>query len=369
MGQEELRAYIEQSRQEAKQAASGVKDFIIFDFGFIPDAPFIRPETKRIIDSIVQYHQTGIPRNLIVTGPRGSGKTLTMRYLERALRTTIGLPIHGVNCRIYNSSFKVLAHILKLRPRGYSYSELCEIFEREVPGNAVIVLDEIDLLGEKDIRKDVLYFLSRSPNRYFVVLLSNNPRFLRSLDESTRSSLQPETIFFRNYCATEILEILQDRARTGLREVDPGLLEEISGLTAKNTNGDVRVAIKTLLHCATNRDMQVQDCFKKAREDVVTDVLESLNEKALLIIKAAYLEPTKLVKSIYQRYVHRYVHLSRDYREEPYGYTQFYSTLGYLSSLGMIMLVTAKVDRTFTNRLEPLVSVGELDGVMNRRFQ
>jgi archaeal cell division control protein 6 len=365
MGQEELRAYIEQSRQEAKQAASGVKDFRIFDFGFIPDAPFIRPETKRIIDSIVQYHQTGIPRNLIVTGPRGSGKTLTMRYLERALRTTIGLPIHGVNCRIYNSSFKVLAHILKLRPRGYSYSELCEIFEREVPGNAVIVLDEIDLLGEKDIRKDVLYFLSRSKNRYFVVLLSNNPRFLRSLDESTRSSLQPETIFFRNYCATEILEILQDRARTGLRKVDPGLLEEISGLTAKNTNGDVRVAIKTLLHCATNRDMQVQDCFKKAREDVVTDVLESLNEKALLIIKAAYLEPTKLVKSIYQRYVH----LSRDYREEPYGYTQFYSTLGYLSSLGMIMLVTAKVDRTFTNRLEPLVSVGELDGVMNRRFQ
>jgi Cdc6-like AAA superfamily ATPase len=365
MGQEDLLEYIERSRREAKQAASAVKDFRVFDFGFIPEAPFIRPETKRIIDSIVQYHQTGIPRNLVVTGPRGSGKTLTMRYLERALRTTLGLPFFGVNCRVYNTSYKVLAHILKVRSRGYAYSELCEIFEREIPGNAVIVLDEIDLLGEKDIRKDVLYFLSRSPNRYFVVLLSNNPRFLRSLDESTRSSLQPETIFFRNYCATELLEILQDRARTGLHEVAPGLLEEISGLTAKNTNGDVRVAIKTLFYCATNRDMPVQECFRKAREDVVTDVLQSLNEKALVILKAAYSEPTRLVKSIYQKYVD----LSREYREESYGYTQFYATLGYLSSLGVIMLITAKVDRTFTNRLEPLVSEEDLNGVMSRRFQ
>lgn len=365
MGQEDLLAYIEQSRREARQAASAVKDFRVFDFGYIPEAPFIRPELKKIINALVEYHETGIPRHLVLTGSRGAGKTLAMRYLEKALRSTLGLSFHGVNCRIHNSSFKVLSQILKVRPRGYSYSELCERFEREVQPGTVIVLDESDLLSEKDFRKDVLYFLSRSRNRYFVVLLTNNTRFLRSLDESTRSSLQPESILFPDYNATEILEILQDRAQTGLNGLMPGLLEEISALVAKSTNGDVRVAIKTLLYCATNKGMSVQDCFKKAREDVVMDVLGNLNEKALLILKAAFAEPTKLVKSIYQGYVDH----SRSFHEEPYGYTQFYSTLGYLASLGVIMLITAKVDRTFTNRLEPLVSEEELMVVMGKRFQ
>ncbi len=287
-----------------------------------------------------------------------------MRYLEKALHPTLGIPFHGVNCRIHNTSFKVLSHILNVRPRGYSYSELCEKFEREIPAGAVIILDECDLLGEKDIRKDVLYFLSRSRNRYLVVLLTNNARFLRSLDEATRSSLQPEPIFFREYAAQEILEIMQDRARTGLHEVAPGLLEEISAATVKSTNSDVRVAIKTLLYCATNKGT-VQECLRRAREDVAVDVLNGLNDKALLILKAAFQEPTKLVKAIYQRYLT----ISTAYREEPMGYTFFYSTLAYLASLGVIMLISAKVNRTFTNRLEPLVSPEELEGVFTRRFR
>ena len=150
-----------------------------------------------------------------------------------------------------------------------------------------------------------------------------------------------------------------------MKAVDPGLLEEISALTAKNTNGDVRVAIKTLLYCATIEAETVQGCFDKAREDVVIDVLNSINEKGLLILKAALEEPSKLVKAVYQRYVGQ----SRGFKEEPYGYTQFYSTLGYLASLGVILLVSAKVDRTFTNRIEPLILVQELEAAMAHRFQ
>jgi hypothetical protein len=98
---------------------------------------------------------------------------------------------------------------------------------------------------------------------------------------------------------------------------------------------------------------------------VVIDVLNSINEKGLLILKSALEEPSKLVKSVYQRYVDQ----SRGYKEEPYGYTQFYSTLGYLASLGAILLVSAKVDRTFTNRIEPLISAQELEAAMSHRFQ
>ena len=365
MGQEELLAYIEQSRQEAERVASSVKDFRVFSFDHIPDRPVIRPEVKRIVDCLVRYQGSSIARHMVVFGARGCGKTLTFRYLEKAFSDRLKLPFFGVNCRIHNSSFKALAALLKAKPRGYAYSELCDRFEKEIPGPAVIVLDEADMLVENDLRRDILYFLSRSPNRYSLVLLSNNHRYLKQLDESTRSSLQPEVISFRNYSAGEILDILKDRAETGLQSVAPGLLEEIAAMTAKNTNGDVRVAIKALLYCSTGEAPTVAQCFAKAREDVVKDVLVGTNDKALLILKASLEEATKLVKSVYQHYTT----LSHACGEEPYGYTQFYSTLGYLASLGLILMVSAKVDRTFTNRIEPLVSPEELSAVFADRFQ
>jgi Cdc6-like AAA superfamily ATPase len=365
MGQDDLLAYIEQSRQEAERVASNVKDYRVFSFDHIPDRPVIRPELRRIIDCLVRYQGSGIARNMIVFGARGCGKTLTFRYLEKAFATKLNLPFFGINCRIHNSSFKALAALLKAKPRGYAYSELCERFEREIRGPAVIVLDEADMLVENDLRRDILYFLSRSPNRYSLVLLSNNPRYLKELDESTRSSLQPEVISFKTYAAGEILDILKDRAETGLKSVEAGLLEEIAAMTARNTNGDVRVAIKALLYCSTGEAPTVAECFSKAREDVVKDVLVGINDKALLILKASLEDQTRLVKSVYQQYMV----ISRNCGEEPYGYTQFYSTLGYLASLGLILLVSAKVDRTFTNRIEPLISAEELNSVFAGRFQ
>ena len=362
---ESLLEYIEQSRKEAERVGSRVKSFRVFDFSFIPDKPLVRPETKRIIDCLVRYQQTGIPRNLVIVGPRGCGKTLTFRFLEKTFAEKLKLRFFGVNCRIHNSSYKALAALLRTSARGYAYAELTERFEREIPSPAVIVLDESDMLCDKNLRRDILYFLSRSVKRYSVVLLSNNHRYLKQLDESTRSSLQPEVISFRSYSAGEILDILKDRAATGLKVVEPGFLEEIAAMTAKNTNGDVRVAIKALLYCATKEAATVAECFSKAREDVVKDILANTNEKALLILKASLEEPTKLVKTVYQQYVT----LSRNYREEPYGYTQFYSTLTYLASLGLVWLVSAKVDRTFTNRVESLISQAELSAVFAQRFQ
>jgi Cdc6-like AAA superfamily ATPase len=78
------------------------------------------------------------------------------------------------------------------------------------------------------------------------MLLSNNPKFLHVLDESIQSTLQPEIVHFRNYDATEIEQILLDRALIGLKTTPTPVLSEIAAMTAKNTHSDVRVAIKTL---------------------------------------------------------------------------------------------------------------------------
>jgi Cdc6-like AAA superfamily ATPase len=149
-----------------------IKDFSVFDFSYVPQSPLIRPETERIAESLLRYHQTTIARNLVVIGPRGCGKTVTLRHLGKYfLGRGVALPFYTINCRVNSTSFKVLAEILRVRPRGYSFSELCSQFEREIPSPAIIVLDEAEMLADKGGRNDVLYFLSRSPKRYSIVLL------------------------------------------------------------------------------------------------------------------------------------------------------------------------------------------------------
>jgi Cdc6-like AAA superfamily ATPase len=98
---ENLLDYIEKSREEAERVGSSVKDFRVFDFSFIPDKPLVRPETKRIIDCLVRYQQTGIPRNLAIVGPRGCGKTLTFRYLAKALKEKLDRArVRPVHCTL-----------------------------------------------------------------------------------------------------------------------------------------------------------------------------------------------------------------------------------------------------------------------------
>ncbi|MDD4869544.1 MAG: orc1/cdc6 family replication initiation protein [Kiritimatiellae bacterium] len=365
MPEDDIEVYIQKSREQAERLNSGVKDFTVFDLNHIPDKPLIREEVKKIVDVFVRYHQTGIPRNLLIAGARGSGKTLTLKYLAKTFSGKLGLPFHAVNCRVHNTSFKALAHMLKVRPRGYSYSELCTRFEEQIPDKAVIVLDEVDMLSEKDFRKDILYFLSRSVRRFNVVLLSNNPKFVNTLDESTRSSLQPDLLVFRNYSAVEIHEILQERARVGLHSSDDAILAEISALVARNTNSDIRVAIRTLLYVVTHEASSVAECFDQARHDIMGDMLQNLNDKALLVLRSAVDDPTGFVKQVYTRYCQ----LSRTMGEDPYSYYYFYSNLAFLQSVGLLMLVSAKVDRAYTNRIHPLVSKEQIDAVMTARFR
>jgi len=138
MPKDDIDTYIQDSQKQAELLNSGVKDFAVFDFNFIPDKPLIREEVRKIIDALVKYHQTGIPRHIIIGGPRGSGKTLTLKYLANTFSKKLGLSFYSANVRQNNTSFKILSHVLDVRPRGYSYSELCGKFEEQIQGCAAL---------------------------------------------------------------------------------------------------------------------------------------------------------------------------------------------------------------------------------------
>jgi len=135
-------------------------------------------------------------------------------------------------------------------------------------------------------------------------------------------------------------------------------------MTAKHTNSDVRVAIKTLYLSALEPDLPLRQHFEKARRDIMFDVVKDLNDKNLLILKAAQATPDGLAKGVYESYQQ----ISTRCQEEPLSYMAFYSTLSYLQSLGLVVLLSTKVNRAYTNRVQLTFDPSILQTIIQVRF-
>ena len=360
----DIAEYLIAKQRDLKKNADRIQNFKIFDFNYVPETPLMREEVKPLIDSLLRYNQTGIANNSIILGSRGCGKSLSAKYLINVLDEQTMLNFIYVNCRQHNTSFKIIASILGVRPRGVSLDELWQRFELGNESKTVFVLDEIDLMSEKDRHKDILYLISRSKNNYMTILLSNNPKFLNSLDESINSTLQPEIIHFSSYDVVQIQRILTERAKVGLKYVPEGIINQIAAMTVGNTNSDVRVAIKTLYFWALEPEVPLKEHFEKARRDIMLNVVNDLNDKNLLILKAALSQQDGYVKDIYQAYRR----ISARFNEEPFSYVHFYSNLSYLQSLGLILLISTKINRTYTNRIQLTFDASILGNIWQTRF-
>ena len=360
----DINKYLSERQKSLDKSKDQIRNFEVFDFNYIPDNPLMREEVKPVIDALLRYQQTGIANNVLISGSRGSGKSVFAKYLMKVLSQQGQIKFAYANCRTHNTSFKILAYLLGLRPRGCSLDELWQKFTESKEGRIVFILDEVDLMSDKDKQKDILYLISRSPKNYMAILLSNNPKFLNPLDESIKSTLQPEIVHFASYNALEIDRILIDRARTGLKSLPRRTIREIAAMTVKNTNSDVRVAIKTLYLWAIEPAVSLKEHFEKARRDIMFDVVKDLNDKNLLILKAALSRQDSFVKDIYETYRR----ISAQYNEEPFSYVHFYSNLSYLQSLGLIILISTKVRRTYTNRIQLTFDPGILAATWKARF-
>lgn len=360
----DIEQYLAATQSSLDKSKNRIQDFSVFDFNYIPEKPLMRQEVKPIIDALLRYQQTGIANNVLILGSRGCGKSVLAKYLMKLLSQQGQIDFAYANCRQHNTSFKILASLLGLRPRGCSLDELWQRFMDSRPGKTVFVLDEVDLMSDKDKHKDILYLISRSQNNYMAILLSNNPKFLTPLDESIKSTLQPEIIHFASYNAMEIETILTERANVGLRFLPKRVIRQIAAMTVKNTNSDVRVAIKTLYLWAIESGTPLKDHFEKARRDIMFDVVKDLNDKNLLILKAALARQDSFVKDIYQTYRK----ISAQFNEEPFSYVHFYSNLSYLQSLGLILLISTKVNRTYANRIQLTFDPRILATVWQMRF-
>jgi len=356
--------FLHQEMNKNFTRSNQVKDFSVFDFNYIPHEPLMREECKHLIKEMLRFDMSGIPTHEAVLGSKGSGKTLTLRYLQRIMNSETKLVVIYANCREHNTSFKIFAHFLGVQARGASLSELYNRFCQKYQGKTIVLLDEVDLMSPKDKRRDILYFLSRSSNPYMVIMLSNNHRVLYELDDSTKSSLQPRVVYFKNYDAQQLQDILRDRAKEGLYSWEEGTLAQIAALTAKRTNSDARVAIKTLFHVVTEPDQDIEVCFEQARQDIVVEMINNLSDALLMILRAIVTSKSGFAKQIYQKYYR----VSLAQNEKAFSYVHFYSNLSYLQSMGLVALIATKVGMTYANRVVPTFDESVLEPIWILRF-
>lgn len=361
----DIETYLEQMKGHVGQQANQIKDFSVFDFNYIPDQPIMREECKEIIDAMLRFDISGIPAHQAIIGSRGSGKTLMLKFLQKIIPNQTGLDVVYANCRHHNTSYKIFSHLLKNSRYGASLNDLYEQFMAKYRKRTVVVLDEIDLMSPKDKRRDILYMLSRSEQPYMVIMLSNSPHVLKQLDAATRSSLQPIPIHFKNYDAQQVKQILYARAQKGLYSWDDGDLSRIAALTTKMTNADVRAAIKTLHYHVTGLYSGINECFEKARKDIIVDMINDLSDTNLTILWAIATNRSELVKPIYDCYC-RFV---ENTGEKPFSYMYFYSHLSYLQSVGLVALISTKVDRTYTNRVMLTCESDVVETISKLRFE
>lgn len=243
--------------------------------------------------------------NLFVFGQTGTGKTLSVQYvrdelLKRAEKTGAPLKIIYLNCKlrkVADTEYRILAELIKKLgssvpstglPTDQVYNRFVELIEKEKL-SLILILDEVDQAVYK-ISDNLLYNLTRlntelDKTKISLVGISNDLKFLDSLDPRVKSSLSEEEIVFAPYNALQLQDILKKRAQEAFKEgvISDGAISKCAAFAARE-HGDARRALDLLRIAGelAERDgkkivelAHIDQANEKMDRDKILDVVQS----------------------------------------------------------------------------------------------
>ena len=280
---------------------------------FLPNRMVHRgQERQEIADALKPMMNEERPRNVLLHGPPGTGKSTMARYVVEKMKEHMNLISGSVNCWRYPSRFKMYHSLLQdmgekmIHRTGTPTDKLVDKFEKKVRKRpAVVVLDEVDQVEEERI----LYDMARY-NRTGLIMIANQENVFYNLDQRIRSSLSSrKNIRFQAYTEEELLDILRDRRQWGLRD---GCIEDSQlRRMASRANGDARVAINSLRIAAEEaekeaseqiRDEYITEAIPEAIEKNESESLEKLNDDQKVLYSIIKEEETVRPRELYDSY-------------------------------------------------------------------
>src|SRR3989344_1110583 len=198
-----------------RDEASLFKNEVALSYDFLPKVvPYRELQQQQVANAIKPLFVGRNGKNLVITGKPGIGKTVATKHLLREIDDHYPDDIVTVfaNCWQLNSSFKIaefICHNLGFKlTQNKKTNELFSIAEKMInKSTAVFVFDEIDKAEEYDF----LYELLENVYTKSILLITNYPNWIDSLDDRIRSRLLPEMIHFKPYTLDEIKGILKER--------------------------------------------------------------------------------------------------------------------------------------------------------------
>lgn len=310
-------------------------------------------------------------RNIFVYGKTGTGKTSCVKnVIDRIKNLPISKArISYINCRIYNSRYRVLHKIVSdylplYAKRGYGIVDIYEKIINWIDEDGkilVVVLDEIDVVKDLD---DLIYTLTRANSDMksggiTIVGVSNKVSFKEDLDPRSLSTLYENELVFPPYNSNELSAILKERVEEGFKKgvVEPAAINLAAAIAAKES-GDARLALKIVSKAGELAEEHgagiitpnyVSEAAKYAEEEIAYELINTLPEHQRLIVYAIAL--LSIQGSKYKRLsdagdsylfsgdiYDKYVSISNSLQKEPKS-SRWYRK--YISDLDMQGIITS----------------------------
>ncbi len=276
--------------------------------------PEYLPHRKEQIETIASILLPALkgetPSNIFIYGKPGTGKTATVKFVGKQLeyaskKMNVHCYVHYLNCEVIDTQYRVLASLAKsfgknVPMTGWPTDQVYEEFLKAVDRRdqtIIIVLDEIDKLVKKG--DEALYNLSRvnselNKARVSLIGISNDLKFKNFLDPRVLSSLSGEEIIFPPYNASQLEDILAQRAELAFYD---GVLDEevipFCAALAAQEHGDARKALDLLRISGEiaefrNEDTvtkeHVMEAVRKMERDHIIEAVKTLPNQSKILL-------------------------------------------------------------------------------------
>lgn len=299
------------------------------------------------------------PLNTMVRGPPGTGKTTAVQKLFAELGARTDVRTVRVNCQVDSTRYAVFSRLFEgifdYEPpsSGISFKKLFgQITDRLVEEDDVLVvaLDDVNYLFYENEASDTLYSLLRAHEAHSgakigVIVVSSDLGLdvIDDLDTRVQSVFRPEEVYFPVYDATEIYDILFERAKRGFHDgvIGDTELERVADLTAES--GDLRVGIDLLRRAGLNAEMRasktiaeedVESAYDKSKHVHLSRSLRGLSDSERALVRVLAENDGERAGTVYEAF----------HDETDLGYTRYSEIINKLDQLGVIEAEYAEVE-------------------------
>ena len=298
----------------------------ILQVRYTPDSiPHRDDQIKSIASILASILRGERPSNLFVYGKTGTGKTLSVQYVQNEIEKKadelgVDIRFEYLNCKlkkVADTEYRVLAALIRQMggnipstglPTDQVWSRFIELVDKKKQ-LVVFIFDEVDQMIKK-MDDNFLYSFTRlnqelSNAQISMIGISNEVTFLENIDPRVRSSLGEEEFIFHPYNAIQLQDILNERCMEAFKEnaVADGVVAKCAAYAARE-HGDARRALDLLRIAGelSERDgkEEISEDYidlanAKMEKDKILDIIEG-EPKQFKLVLYAILELTKQAK-------------------------------------------------------------------------